>query len=347
MEDFGGVSEWINGDENAKTMLARVLVNRQSCVALTRQIPPLMRVPLRAGNVVEIVGPSSSAKSELLIQAAVNCILPKEWKGVSYGGSEGVVMVFDLDCRFDVMRLGHCLRYRIDGTCGPGTHNNMYTRKEIRSNDKQGSQASLLTPIYQEDELFVSCMERLLYIRCYNSFEFLAALKTIRPQLQKAIEKHSNGVHLLVIDSISAFYWLDRALKSASIDNNASRKSLSLQVVSETVVQELRHLLQINPMLVLATKPTIYSTGPSENLVGREGRKWSKSCLEASKHGNQVSEKNVHREYMPAVWQAFVTHRLLLGRSDDTNSLCKMVVFRSLCELVPTDRNFTDSRTEP
>ncbi|KAH9297691.1 hypothetical protein KI387_029373, partial [Taxus chinensis] len=103
---------------------------------------------------------------------------------------------------------------------------------------------------------------------------------------------------------ISAFYWLDRATKSTSIDNNANRKSLSLQVVSETVVQELRHLLQINSMLVLATKPTIFGMVPPENLVGRDGRKWSsKSCPEGPKHESQGSQKNVHREYMPAVWQ--------------------------------------------
>lgn len=318
MEDNGGTANWIAADENAKTMLARIVVNQQSCLAFTRQLPPFHRVPLRAGNVVEIVGPSASAKSELLIQAAVNCILPKEWKGVRYGGSEGVVMLFDLDCRFDILRLSHFLCCRIHGACEHhGPHYSGYSETNNRPNEKLGSQASSVLVTHLEDEMFRACMERFLYIRCYSSFEFLAALKTIRPQFQKAIEKHNNGVHLLMIDSISAFYWLDRASKSISMDNNASRRPLSLQVIWEVVVQELRLLLQINTMLVLATKPTIYSMTSSEYLANRDGRKWSSKSCEASKYGNQSLQKTVNREYMPAAWQAFVTHRLLLGKSEE------------------------------
>lgn len=55
--------EWINGDESAKEMLSRVLTERPFLL-----IPPFHRVPLRVGNVVEIVGPSPSAKTEILIQ---------------------------------------------------------------------------------------------------------------------------------------------------------------------------------------------------------------------------------------------------------------------------------------
>lgn len=46
-------------------------------------------------------------------QAAVNCILPKEWKGVNYGGLGNLVMFFDLDCRFEILRLSQALKHRI------------------------------------------------------------------------------------------------------------------------------------------------------------------------------------------------------------------------------------------
>lgn len=54
---------WIHGDESAKTMLARLLAERSLLL-----LPPLHRLPLRVGNVVEITGPSSSAKSQVLLQ---------------------------------------------------------------------------------------------------------------------------------------------------------------------------------------------------------------------------------------------------------------------------------------
>ncbi|KAL6956547.1 DNA repair protein xrcc2 [Sarracenia purpurea var. burkii] len=57
------VEGWIEGEESAKAMLARVLRERPLLL-----LPPLHRVPLRVGNVVELVGPSPSAKTQILIQ---------------------------------------------------------------------------------------------------------------------------------------------------------------------------------------------------------------------------------------------------------------------------------------
>jgi RecA/RadA recombinase len=39
--------------------------------------------------VLEVVGHTGSGKTELLVQAAVTCILPEEADGVRYGGSAG------------------------------------------------------------------------------------------------------------------------------------------------------------------------------------------------------------------------------------------------------------------
>ncbi|KAK7854452.1 dna repair protein xrcc2 like protein [Quercus suber] len=76
---------WISGDESAKEMLGRVLSRTRPFLLL----PPLHRVPLRPRNVLEIVGPSPSAKTHLLIQAALTCVLPIDWNGVHYGGFDG------------------------------------------------------------------------------------------------------------------------------------------------------------------------------------------------------------------------------------------------------------------
>lgn len=47
------------------------------------------------------------------------------------------------------------------------------------------------------------------------------------------------------------------------------RKYLSLQSVAETVVQEIRKLLQVQPMLVLATKTNILGMGAITSDVKR------------------------------------------------------------------------------
>ncbi|KAK9935711.1 hypothetical protein M0R45_022799 [Rubus argutus] len=237
---------WINGDESAAEMLARVSKERPFLL-----LPPLHRVPLRVGNVVELVGPSSSAKTQILIQAAVNCILPTEWNGVHYGGLERLVMFIDLDCRFDILRLSEMLKHRIMEPIGS---------------------------MCNYEELYAVCMRRFLYVRCYDSLEFLATLKTLHHRLQKETKVLHVEIQLLMID----------------------RKCISLQSISDTVVQEIRKLLLVHPMLVIATKEIMLG-----KVYAVDEAKQNKYLLEASDVRSITSsiQRLPYREFMPSVWQ--------------------------------------------
>ncbi|KAK1257971.1 hypothetical protein QJS04_geneDACA017284 [Acorus gramineus] len=194
--------------------------------------PPLQRLPLRIGNVVEIVGPSPSAKSELLIQISINCILPKEWRGVCFDGLEGLVIYFDLDCRFDILRLSQLLKHHIVEAFGV-----FKGQTAIITAAQVSATISLSAPFVEE--LFLACMRRFIYVRCYNSLEFLAALKTKRCQFQNKCENLRAGIYFLLID----------------------RKVLSFQSVHENIVQEIHNLSHVQPVLVFATKATILGLG--------------------------------------------------------------------------------------
>ncbi|XP_054808123.1 DNA repair protein XRCC2 homolog [Prosopis cineraria] len=213
------MERWIDGDENANQMLARVLMARPFLLP-----PPLHRVPLRVGNVVELIGPSPSAKTHILTQTAISCILPKRWNDVEYGGLDRLVVFVDLDCRFDVMRLSEMLKYRIMEVEGAVDGDHYKT-------------------------LYNLCMSRFLYIHCYNSFDFLQTLKTLHYRLQKEEEDH--GVSSLML----------------MIDRNFIKDNQQAERVSRNVTRN--------------DQPIQY------------------------------------REYMPSVWQAFVTHRILVRASDD------------------------------
>ncbi|KAL7156072.1 hypothetical protein ABFS83_03G118700 [Erythranthe nasuta] len=277
---------WIKADETAKEALVRILTERP----LVQLPAPLHRLPLRVGNVVEIVGPSPSAKTLILIQAAINCILPKEWKGVQYGGLERSVFFIDLECRFDVYSVAQALERRI-----------------IRANGSRSKQ----NKDEFDKELFASCMGRFLYTRCYNSFEFLATLKTLHFQLQKEKEKRTSDVYMLMIDSIGAFYWMDRALPSSSSGSN-NRKSISLQTVAETIVHEIQRLVLMHPMIVLATKSATFGDKQSTNELIRYSGKRSNEKVSDSRFPQNLP----YRDYMPSAWQSFVSHRILFRASD-------------------------------
>ncbi|XP_072989706.1 DNA repair protein XRCC2 homolog isoform X2 [Typha latifolia] len=303
---------WIQGDESAKEMLSRVLSERPFVL-----LPPLHRVPLRVGNVVEISGPSNSAKTQVLLQAVVHCILPKEWKGIHFGGLEKMVMYFDLDCRFDVLRLSQILRHRITETCG-SVHDTYWGTNE--GPGRKDIKVARDHPF--DDELLLACMRRFLYNRCYSSSEFLAALKKMRCLSQRESAALGVGIHFLMIDSIGALYWMDRLRQSMSVSENTRssyRKNISLQSLAEIMVEEIRKLLQLQPVLVLATKPPVFGAGPSTNDLCRTAGKWVDET--DFRTPNREAEKKISfREYMPSVWQSFVTHRVYLQASEGHTS---------------------------
>ncbi|KAG1328028.1 DNA repair protein XRCC2 [Cocos nucifera] len=297
---------WIHGDETAKVMLSRVLTERPFLF-----LPPLHRVPLRVGNVVEIAGPSPSAKSQILLHAAVRCILPEEWKGIRFGGLKRMVMYFDLDCRFDVLRLSQMLKHRIMEAYRSANSTYWKEKGEYQKNDATTTNMYLC-----DDELFLDCMRRFLYIRCYNSFEFLAALKAMHSHSQRESEALGVSVHFLMIDSIGAFYWMDRACQPIPI-GGSKRKNVSHQSLAEAVVQEICKLLQMQPVLVLATKATIFGAGTSANDAQRAFGKWCSEGKMDSRTSSRDGEKLMFREYMPSSWQSFVTHRVRLQALDE------------------------------
>lgn len=301
---------WINGDESAKQMLGRILKERPLLL-----LPhPLHRIPLGVSNIVEIIGPSPSAKTEILLQVAVSCILPKSWNGVQYGGSEHSVLFLDLDCRLDIFRLSQSLKLRITEA----------NRLHKTTKKQMGVDVSNRISEHQcEYDLFTECMKRFSYTRCYDSFEFLAALKVLHHKLEKERNADGSGVHVLMIDNIGAFYWINRGFSSLP-QWNPNRKNLSLQSVFETVVPEIKKLVLLHPMLVLATKMVTYQV--------------------KSSYSSWASEVNIgngtFREYMPSIWQSFVTHRILVRASDDKRKLQDQVWY--LAEWLLPALNLTD-----
>ncbi|PON84318.1 DNA recombination and repair protein-like, ATP-binding domain containing protein [Trema orientale] len=288
---------WIDGDESAGEMLARLSTERPFLL-----LPPLHRLPLRVGNVVELVGPSPSAKTLILIQAAISCILPKEWNGVHYGGLGRLVVFIDLDCRFDILCLSKMLKHRILEANGLLVETTM----EQDDADKQACDKRSHPYVDYVEELHALCMRRFLYVRCYDSFEFLATLKTLHYQLKQVEAIQQSSVYLLMIDSIGAFHWVERA-STFSQSRNSNRKSLSLQSMSETVVQDMKKLLLVHPMLVIATKAISIGDRYSAKEVQR--KKSFPDCPD-SRNITSSTHKLPYREYMPSVWQVMFYEKL-------------------------------------
>lgn len=176
---------------------------------------------LRAGQLVEVCGVGGSGKTEILMQAAVNCVMPKRRGGVDFGGCTSSVLLVDLDGKFDTLRLLKILTTRI---------------KDAIAN-AAAPQASPAELEALNDQVYVECMSRFQMLRCHSSLDFLKALSVVERIFTVQEEKfaatnvvgeggRSSGSRdkanddggqvprpkrLLLIDNVAAFYWLDRA----------------------------------------------------------------------------------------------------------------------------------------
>ncbi|KAL3149777.1 DNA repair protein xrcc2 [Trebouxia sp. C0009 RCD-2024] len=246
---------FLEPDETAYDLFARIVVD-----PVRTGVPFLDRaVFLRPGHVVELVGASGCGKSEVLVQAAATCILPKEVNGVVYNGRQENSLLIDLDSKFDLLRLIQVLDFKI----------------------KTAQQAQHRSG-HADSTVLTECLHRFHLIQCHSSFQFLAALKVIKPTLTSL--ENNGGLRLLLIDNVAAFYWLDKDCKGQQV-------SMNLQTVHAVVAHELRTIMQHHKLAVLATKHAV---------------------LAAPSQGGGGPPLWVHREFLPQAWHELVSHRVML-----------------------------------
>ncbi|KAK5849543.1 hypothetical protein PBY51_013871 [Eleginops maclovinus] len=212
------------------------------------------------GEVVELYGSEGTGKTELLYHLLSRCVLP-----LGAGGLEVDVVFVDTDYSLDMLRLVSILDSRLNAA---------------RSFSSSGS----------DEEVLGSCLSRLLVVHCSSSSQLLLTLHFLETTLSSR-----PGIALLLIDSISAFYWLDRSEGGTSISKQEEKLSKCAEL--------LGRLLRDYRITVFATCHAIrrnYS-GPS------------------SFSSSSSSSSDIDRPYLCRPWKRLVTHRLLCSRQETTN----------------------------
>ncbi|KAM9337491.1 DNA repair protein XRCC2 [Symphorus nematophorus] len=213
------------------------------------------------GEVVELYGTEGTGKTELLYHLLCRCVLP-----VASGGLEVDVVFVDTDYSLDMLRLVSILDSRL-------------TAARSAASPSPGSDEAVLR----------SCLSRLLVVHCSSSSQLLLTLHFLETSLSSR-----PGLALLLIDSISAFYWLDRSEGGAGIAKQEEKLSKCAEL--------LGRLLRDYRITVFATCHAIRRsyTGPSS------------SSSSSSEHD---------RPYLCRPWQRLVKHRLLCSRQEAENNM--------------------------
>ena len=167
---------------------------------------------IQAQDVIELYGKEGCGKTQVLIHLIANCILPRTWEGVMLNG-RGVGVVFvDTDYHFSMIRLVEVLEHRITScTSRQGLHVTQ-TAREIKV-------------------LIKNCLSRMIVARCNCSVELLATVESLGDVFSNKPE-----ICVLLIDSISAFYWLDK-LNAETAHMNRRDINESLWPCSENIFE--------------------------------------------------------------------------------------------------------------
>ncbi|KAJ3750228.1 hypothetical protein DFH05DRAFT_1531800 [Lentinula detonsa] len=136
----------------------------------------------RLGDVVEIQGPPASGKSHLLYLLMCICIIPTTHASISLGGWDKVVLFFDTDASFDLVRFERLLTSHLE--------------------------AALNTNISTVQQLVKRSLKNLHIFRPTSSIQLAATLLCLPSYHHTKLPDSEIGI--LAVDSMSAFYWLDR-----------------------------------------------------------------------------------------------------------------------------------------
>eukprot|EP00040_Diaphanoeca_grandis_P024795 m.136750 g.136750 ORF g.136750 m.136750 type:complete len:291 (-) comp29878_c0_seq1:117-989(-) len=212
--------------------------------------PPLT-TEVQNGDVIELYGPEGSGKSTVTLQMIVECVLP-----LSHGGSEAGVIVLDTDFKFSISRLTAMIEYKILSTKIPNT---------------------------SVKELVHKALARVYVAKVDSMEQLVATIYAIDVMMQ-----HRPDVRMVVVDSISAFYWLECNASGLTHKHKAAVKTTEL-------VAAIRSLFQKHSLVVVVTKSTLFgSTQPN----------FTQKSID--------NPRGCHHEFMPNDWQQFVTKRVAI-----------------------------------
>lgn len=176
-------------------------------------IPPDLKL---TSKIIEVTGSFATGKSLLCMDMLARCVLPKSCENFELPGSGCMAVIINCDHHFDMFRFVAILEYYL--SC-----NGKKFSCDVKKN------------------VIESCLKKLFILNCYSYAQFQATLLNLDNILLRNPE-----LCLIVIDSISAYYWSQR------FDTCCSYVSYFNQIL---VI--LEGLVQRFEICVVFTKPEI------------------------------------------------------------------------------------------
>ena len=243
-------------------MFAR-LGRKKSLEGLDKYLFQGLSRPVQVKDVIELYGDSGSGKTQILFHLIANCILPLNWKGACLGGRGVGVIFVDTDYHFSLLRLVEILEERIKSCF-------------LKQGLPMISTAAL-------QSFIKSCLTQLIVAKCDSTEELLRTMHSF-----DKILCNTTDICVMIIDSVSAFYWQDKSEGSEIYEGREKHQ--------KKLIGLLRRYIDQYYLVVIATLPAIYS-----------------------KDFQQVQQMEDYA-YMCRLWKWLVKYAYVVSRSSDKSS---------------------------
>lgn len=317
-------------DESGAELLARCYV-----APLHLGVPAVdAHAPLRPGNVLEATGASGCAKTELLVQAAVTCILPPRADGVEYGGHGGALPDSRLSSTILITALGGVLYLDLDGKLDAARLPLALSRRVLAAREAAGAPPGRTSPCLAggclcapDDPVYAASLAAFRLLRCRSSAALVRAAAALDrlvapPPPAGGWQEEPPATRLLLIDNLGAHFWQEKAVRfvplaaqsagGAAFDRSAKLPALDWPTVHGALAAAVHGAARRHRLVVIATKHSFGSpSAPPTQAAQPPG-----ALAAAPRGGRPCVPGPVYREYMAKAWQDVVTHRLTLYKPD-------------------------------
>ena len=189
--------------------------------------------PLSRGDILEIQGAAGSGKTHLVYSLLATCVLPRNYRSLTLPGWEKAAVIYDTEGTFDMCRFNDVLNTRVSKAL------EAFERTEL-----PGSLEDCVETIVQR------CSAKLFISRPSSTIELATSIFHLPDLHAEHHDFRHNEVALVVVDSLSAFYWEDRFAMEQLRGQPSNSRNIPNPL--HRVLHALHHVKKkINPIMVL------------------------------------------------------------------------------------------------
>jgi len=265
-----------------------------------RNLQPQLLKGLKPGEVLELSGDAGSGKSFVCFHLLTSAVLPQTWHGIKLYGCEAQIVFIDSDMTFNILIIENMITRRIKRNLKKCQEVLKKRRKSIVNDSEliifsDITEAELLFRTDKENlkkqinALVKSCLSNLFYFRCRDSSQFAITLISMDQLLNT-----KPNISMIIIDSISAFYWYDKTYRADSW--------YKLEQYYNKIFKVFLSHIKENKILLLATRQSLFQK--------------KKQCGD-----NEEVEDECAYEYMGKEWTSSVNRKIYLSISPLSKSV--------------------------